>query len=87
MKVSPYVVSILENLEEGDTIRVSFNHRGESMRYSGAVKKIEGLKVRIENDEEMNLFEALAYPQVMDVNLESVWFYSITKQNGQEIYR
>ena len=83
--VSPYVVKILDNLEVGDKISANFTYRGESASYYGTVTKIVGFKVWVENGYEMDFFESLGYPQVMDINLERVWFHTITKKDGTEI--
>jgi hypothetical protein len=82
--VSPYVVKILENLEVGDKISVNFTYRGETASYYGTVEKIVGLKVWVKNGYEMDFFESLGFPQLMDINLERVWFHTITKKDGTE---
>jgi hypothetical protein len=84
--VSPYVKYILDCLEVGDKISVNFTYRGESASYYGTVEKIVGFKVWVANGYEMDFFESLGFPQLMDINLERVWFYTITKKDGSEIY-
>jgi hypothetical protein len=84
--VSPYVKYILDCLEVGDMISLNFSYRGDKASYYGKVKKIVGFKVWVENGYEMDFFDALGFPQLMDINLERVYFYSITKKDGHEIY-
>lgn len=84
--VSPYVKKALENIEVGDKLSVSFTYRGESASYYGTVQKIVGFKVWVKCGYELDFFESLAFPQLMDINMERVWFYSIKKENGEEIY-
>jgi hypothetical protein len=83
---SEYTLKLLSLVEEGDTLSVSFKNGKESAKYYGEVVKLVGTTAIIKNTLEMELFDALAYPQVMDVNLERVWFYTLTKKDGTEYY-
>lgn len=85
-QIGEYVLNLLERLEVGDKLSCNFSRGKDSIHYFGRVTKIVNTTAIVENETEMELFDALAYPQVMDVNLERVWYYSITKKDGTEIY-
>jgi hypothetical protein len=76
----------LSRIGTDDYVSVSFTNGEESASYYGKVLEVNEKTVTIENKREMDFFEALAYPQFLEVPLRKVWFYSIKKPDGTEVY-
>ena len=84
--MSGYIEKFLSHIEVDDKVNVDFTSGGNNISYYGKVKSLSDSHMTLENLEEMELFDALAYPQVIDVPFNHIWFYIITKPDGSEYY-
>lgn len=80
------VERFLDEVSIGDMARVNFTTGGESGRYYGKVITLTENCVTIKNEEELEFFEALAYPAVLEIPYHRIWSYSIKKKDGTEYY-
>ncbi|EJW13782.1 hypothetical protein M5X00_13235 [Paenibacillus alvei] len=82
------IVDIFKNdVSLGDRVSLHFADEEGRYDYSGEVIRLNETAVVLKNTREMGLFESLAYPQVIQIDINSIFIYAVFKPDGSSFAR
>ncbi|MCY9763154.1 hypothetical protein M5X06_22470 [Paenibacillus alvei] len=82
------IVDIFKNdVSLGDRVSLHFSDEEGRYDYSGEVIQLNETTVVLKNTRKMGFFESLAYPQVIEIDINLIFIYVVYKPDGSSFAR